>query len=432
MIQHLSGDKKESDLRLGKETSAAERTSFIPMKGRLTESRLDVDDVLGEYVHQNDSLGLGRWAVEFAMRELNDSLNDDLAGENTYTPYAKEQITATRESLENLNRRQRRRMHTIIAGQPTSPWLRERVGKRAFNRFSRRTVVDRLTEKNKGEYKINDDVFQNFLQWHNHNLVHKQREFNERVPELKKSYADKLKSAVQRGWIPMSVLSKLNRLESVDVHIDDGMRTAVKRVGGLAVSFAESEQHIVTLSPDELDDPSRTLSHEFTHILDGHESNHRLNKGKRYRQRRTHGLQRIFGGGRMSASLNEAVTEHFADSLEHGQLQVTNPNSKVRKEASYEDERYLLHVLCRSGNRKIDIRVFLAAFFEDNMQRRGGSAGEELLQSLRGAFPFTDIVQEIKSLPKDTDVKEYAQDVKKRARNHKLRRSLRRLIVTNK
>lgn len=113
------------------------------------------------------------------------------------------------------------------------------------------------------------------------------------------------------------------------------------------------------------------------------------------------GLRRVFGSGIGGDLLNEAFVEHFTDSLLNGHFDQTSSTSQERVNSdAYQPARDLQHVLTHEGLKPVDIRLFSAACFEDPADDGSDSfiAGEQLVTALQEAFPFTDVVEEIKAL----------------------------------
>jgi hypothetical protein len=362
-------------------------------------------------------IGLGRGAVKAALFSTEYALENKPSNQAALEEQRRRELDTERDYLASLDESKAQKLEKILRKDTPPAWLAGRID---FT-DEKWGVIKQLTEKwPGGEHVIPDGVFQNFLEWHNYTLAEKQREFNERIPEFKKRFTDKINIAVKRGWAPPSLGGRLYKLNSTRIIVDDGLLTTVAGSAGTTKSAMDTSHSIVKIAPDELSNPSRVLDHELTHVLEGEQHPRVWDDEYDYRDRNDYGLYRIFGrwGGR---TLNEATVEHFSHSLRTGNFQVTNPKDSRRDGAVYEKNRSLLHLLSTGGAKKIDIRQFTWALFEDSYQNQNEAetARGKLVKALHEAFPFTDVVQEIQEFTEETDITEYTKLLAARARLHR-------------
>ncbi len=226
--------------------------------------------------------------------------------------------------------------------------------------------------------------------------------------EQKQSFTQRFQEAVNSSWIPRAALAHLPRLDNTKLIVDDGFRTNLESMGGGEVGYADDSGYEVVVAPTLAKKPERTLTHEFIHVLDGHDRVP-FDEESIFRSKETAGLYRIFKGQVAGEAMNEAVVEHLTDSMWNGELDIIDPLSKVRKRAVYTIERSLLHTLAQKGVKKVNVRRFIAAHFEDQDQTEvfgKDSAQTKLVEALREAFPFANVIEELSELKTGETVKE--------------------------
>jgi len=245
------------------------------------------------------------------------------------------------------------------------------------------------------------EQFTNFLQWHNHMLVEKQKTFDkERLPVHMQRFEDRLAAKVAVGDESETALTKFREFKDgkreLEIFMDDGLSTFSRDIEGHSLLRLGGGAEIAISPLSRLEDS--VLSHELFHILEGNDypgDNDSEEQDQRLYVPREHlGMYRLFGGGLGGSAMNEAVTEHRADSLIHGHIDIINPsNSKRRHSRAYVSERTLLDTLASYGLRKVDVRLFARAASSDESEDQ-----EILAQALERAWPKMDIVNRIKDL----------------------------------
>jgi len=109
-------------------------------------------------------------------------------------------------------------------------------------------------------------------------------------------------------------------------------------------------------------------------------------------------------------------------------LTLSTPHHPARKGAAYKKERQLLYILATQGVEKVDIRHFIAAYFEDSPDDASAehpSAMTDLARQLQRAFPFADVINEIKGFSEAQDIEAYAKSLKQRVNKYKIRHPVR-------
>lgn len=362
-------------------------------------------------------VGLGRGAVHAALLAAQYALENKPGNQLALEDQRKYELDGERAYLASLDDDKVQMLEKLLKKESLPSWLADHID---FN-DKKWGAIKQLTEKwPGGEYVVSDDVFQSFLEWHNHKLAEKQRKFDERLPQFKEQFTQKINMAVKNGWAPREVLRRLSKLDTTRTIIDDGLVTTLIGAGGTAKSAVDESHAIIKLAPEELSSPTRVLDHEFTHVLQGV---HHLQAGEAkhiYRRGEGHGLYRIFGewGGHI---LNEATVEHFSHSLRAGNFHITQPTDSRREGAVYKKNRSLLHMLSAGGLKPVDIKQFTWALFEDSYQNQNEveTARGKLVAALHEAFPFTDVVREIQEFTEETDVVAYTKQLALRVRLHR-------------
>jgi hypothetical protein len=386
---------------------ASAPTEIIPV---INHDKVTTDDILYQHVSPSVRAGLGRRAVVLNM-------NHAETGESAHDFNRRSILRMTRKRLDEMTKEERLAASQLLDTPPR--WLEDAVHFKQNKHVADVSFLDKLVAKTTdGEPAVGDDTLQSFLDWHNHSLVKKQEIIDDREEELKALYIAKFHQAQKAGWILPETLHHLDRLKFTRVVVDDGFDTALEGAYAHAQSTRKDRWHAATISPLRINYLEEDLMHEFTHILDGRDPG-----TSEVRDLLSHGMSRIFGEGIGGVALNEALTEQFSDGLLTGNIDQTDPDSEVRRGNShvYYHERQLLHALCAQGVEKVDIRTFLDAFFEDTVttERLGvNSSAQQLTEALMTAFPFTDVIAEIRELSKDDSLEEYTESLARRSKEY--------------
>lgn len=261
-----------------------------------------------------------------------------------------------------------------------------------------------------GDYVLSGEQQLNVLQWYNYELVKLNREFNETKREpLLDQFKKRFQDLIHDGLIPRDAASYLERLDHLLITVDDGLLTDFRGLLGTHINTPDNKGHI-NLSPHEasameLDRPSsyETLFHELTHAMHGQSSPKESSHADQWRHNDTAGLMRTFGyekdedGGLI---LNEAVTETLAQLLTYTGMDETTA-MKVR--GAYRTERKLLLALTSDGLEPVPLKDFVAAFIEQD----DTTAQDHLYEALRSAFPWTDIITDVRTINREEMLSPY-------------------------
>lgn len=284
-----------------------------------------------------------------------------------------------------------------------SPWLKTVTGNTPAE------MVNNLLAKDEaGDYKIDDQTFLNFLDWYNHTNSQRQNESTDLINELKLLFKSQIEKAVGDGWMPASVLDLgPQRLSAVAVEVDDGYellkcqdKQAAQEGRFLKGIFNDNNPDNPLILLRTIVANSSTFIHEAVHAVTGYGNYYDYcddTNGINGYVVSVGSMSKIFSGDGKTV-IDEAVTEHITQSLLYGSVDIIKP---VKKTGSYYEFRNFLDALCNQGAEKIDIREFIAAYFEDDKTARQlnvKSARNILIAHLRKAFPTGDIITEINKL----------------------------------
>jgi len=383
--------------------------------------------------------GVGSLAVYAALDQsvLTTNNNYSRGSHEGYDEAIELSLQAARLNLESLSDQEsskpqerirhwnnRRTFNRFVASHESSRAINQLLG---FAVDAKRpNYLRRLTQKDsEGEYVVDNQVLLNFLEWHNHALAGAQEKYDEQHKTQKKLFHDKFTKAIKDGWIPDWVSDRLDdRLQKTVVSVDDGFATNLNSKGVVAnASHKVAGGHEVLLAPHYANKSKRllthTMTHEFVHVMDGYPG---LATYKR-------GLYKLFKPGATAAAmaLNEAVVEHLADSLMTGKaVDVTDPASFKRLGSTffYYKERALLNTLATMGKRKVDVRLFIAAHFDDGQRfdEDGASPTDRLREAIEEAFPGQDVLNRLSNCQSDAGVYQFTKKLRKK-NNGKLKRT---------
>lgn len=366
--------------------------------------------------------GLGRRAVITNMdRAAEKAYGESTNAQNTYESVLNDRIDRTVNDSRELIKSDPNLAVEFCDSHPISPWLRSvilgditsdketrylgktktmagKLASKILMKTDKRhgsaesnKVVDKLLKKKMFRgYAISDETFLNFLEWYNHAHVQRQNEVKDEIDYSKLKYIFQINRAVEEGWMPESVVSsRLNKLDEVSVAVDDGYGICGNKANNYSTYAQQNYLHnTILFNPISYKKASKvtsiiddTYTHEATHAISDDSS------AAKYEY--LMGL--AFGANNCGTIINEAVTEHIAQSLKSGSVDIIDPTIRaIVNEGFYSSERDLLNTLCNKGFEKIDIRNFINVYFEDNdtANKLGSkSARERLIWSLETAFP---------------------------------------------
>jgi hypothetical protein len=371
----------------------------------------------------DDRVGLGAYAVKGALKRTEEAR---LEGHDEESPHYGRAIYGgnierslgiwnARAQLEDLNLLQIASANEVLNNAVPSSWIDRRLGFNGDDEY--KDYVGKIKEVDTdGNYVVDDELFLNFLEWNNYQLALAQLEIDENKESIKKDFKNKIQKAVKKDWIPKWVSDdRLNeRIDEVTIATDDGFGTYVKQIGGNAMRLSTGHNEIVVMPAHLIGEKAEKIfTHELTHVMDGYGLD---DDNSSKRESDNYGMTRLFGEEYGGNAMNEAVVEHFADSLISGHPDVIDPYAKVRDNSAYFSERVLLNVLSTMGKKPINIRLFFAAHFQhkDTDTIDGKQPLELLEQEIKEAFPDIDVIGEIKGIMDSKEIAPYTADLRRR------------------
>ena len=366
--------------------------------------------------------------AEYALGEL------DSIGSDNYATYARDNkvkphLDSARDQVDKLSRAKTRQINKYINrhNDAGGEWLRSEFARKIRHasmlgayRNLLTTDVDYLgamTRKDKNDEPIIDDnLLLNFLQWHQYANAKEQAKFNETLESQKQLFTQRIDDFIQKGTLPEWVAERVpGVLEKAQFFMDDGMNTTAEGLDGYTYDswrLHEGNRAFIVIHPHlsekELD---HTLTHELIHTIDGYDVN-----------TESDGLERLFDKDDEGSDtwgptgLNEAVVETLAHSMSYGaDIDVIDPAHRKRKQATYDHERMLLDTLCHAGERPIDVRLFIAAHFQqDGTDTYDGELPiARLKKEIEAAFPGRNVLDRIREIETQKDVLPFVRSLRK-------------------
>jgi hypothetical protein len=257
---------------------------------------------------------------------------------------------------------------------------------------------------------VNNDTqpqISNYFEWATQASMKRRSDFeNNEAPQLLDSFGNYLKQGIQEGIIPISAAVKFDDMkQSGKFHMEETLTISLKpnQVDGRTIHATAAKytdgSAAIRFNLAHTDDRHHTMVHEGLHAITGIDQVKDADENEDGRvSLKNYGLHRIFGDGKLGLALTEAATEHTADSLVNGNIEVVDPFDSNRQHSSgmYVAERYLLDTLCTGGLRTVDPRLFVRAMLEDETDKRGSDT-RKLSVELERAFPGTNVLERIKA-----------------------------------
>lgn len=161
------------------------------------------------------------------------------------------------------------------------------------------------------------------------------------VENQKREYKEKVNAAVVSGWLHPDAAQSIQRIDDIKVYIGDIFDTYCADRGGYYTRGSSyvviaGEQSNASHTQGTLRNIRRAAKHEFNHAVLG-----------RFEEDRW---------------LNEAVTEHIAQSLKHGQEKQLDPFARKSDDRIYQHERVLLRDLLKNGHTPIPVGMATRAY----------------------------------------------------------------------
>lgn len=383
------------------------------------------DEELKRHLVTTGMTHLGAVPVASRFFEVEWAPTDEVAAAATGALHAQTDAYATQErkSLETFDDERRAHLSEYLKKDRISPWLDT-----LLYETGEEGCLEALMKKDgDGEYVLSNGTLVNFLEMHNYALAAQQREAEPVFAAHKATFIAKLRLATERGWLPVSVLDRLDSTVAVPVCIDGGL-TAMGNLAGYvpyAPEGAEQRDYIAVNYPEI--HSTHVLTHELLHVAAGQWTDE--DEPEKYH---TSSLAARFGvAGRW---LNEAVTEHMTRSLVYDgtrELPLIGPIEgnayETAEGAVYQNERYLLQQICLSGVKPIAVGDFIAVYFESEasyQKNPGHSAMEKLQRSLEEAYPSIDIVAKLRELEDAMAIGVFVEEIWRSTRQYALRHPL--------
>lgn len=201
--------------------------------------------------------------------------------------------------------------------------------------------------------EASDKQLINFLQWHIDTLAAQQHspEVQRNIDKNREIYKLKVFDAIREGWLDEYAFEAVRKVDDVRVYIGDVFDTLMEERGGYH-TYGTKE---IVIAGSKIPNVSRIVNWadvaEALKIIQTHEYNHAV-------------LGRLGG-----TWMNEALTEHIAQSLHFGHPEVIKPVERLRKTGiygSYVSRRDLLSTILERGNEVIPIELLTKAYSSTN------------------------------------------------------------------
>lgn len=385
---------------------------------------VDAELIMNEHLHPYvDSEGRGTLGMSSVYNNIGEAARqinrESETAEST-------DVNDVREYMATLDENQADRLNRVLNSAPQSKWLRNSLvhattARRHERRRDRNAAFDyvgALTVTNEdGRYRVADDTFMNFLEWHQYGMVDLQKTIDEEKEALDTRFINRVERAIARGDAPEWLARRLrDRLSSADLFVDDGTLTDITDGrAGYAERYDSGQATVIRhdVLATAAQPKEKVYVHEAIHQTDGYD----VEQGDR------RGLTRLFatsGYGDENwgpVGFNEMIVEHLADVLyKNGRgMDVTNPIHRQRRGATYGNERWLLETLCHGGERPIDPRLFVAAHFCHD--ETDTYEGEPPLECLRGeieaAFPDMNVLSRIEDVKESGDMRGFVEGLRR-------------------
>lgn len=364
------------------------KTLDKPLTEILTEPSI-TDDTLAHTPELREHVtegALGSEAVKAAIENTHSIINGS-EPDNA----ARSLVGSARARVRNVPKHNRKYMPSFFSAKDMPSSLQYMTG----SEEDPKSLTDKFAEG-----KLPYGVALNVLEWRNWRHTQRQREFEEQeLPEYRVHYKEAMERAVDAGWIPDFVLPRLSRIDTTPTFLDDGFDTELGDTGG----YSDFRDMKIVLGPHY---NQHIYVHEATHLMSMEQRREPTGKTESVPN---DGLKAVFLPKNKvslkvaervwhksgSVAIDEATIEHIALSLEDQDFERIVTENGVPKEGSYETERMLLNTLCTQGVQPVDVKLFIAAYFESETQMKElgeESASARLVRELQKAFPRTDVM----------------------------------------
>lgn len=186
-----------------------------------------------------------------------------------------------------------------------------------------------------------------YLVWHVATIQEQQRDpgIKQEIADQREKYKEGVRRGLTEGWLHPAAKAAVASVDGVGVYIGDVFGTALKET--LAYYSREDGEVILGCAtsipvpgeyPQTRANVRRVIKHEFNHAVLGW-------LGVRW--------------------LNEALTEHIAQVMEHGNLEGIEPNNRLNyAPPAYPGERRLLDFILNEGGEVVPVEMATLAYSE--------------------------------------------------------------------
>jgi hypothetical protein len=279
----------------------------------MTEKQAEhIEALTPDHVHKN-KYTLGHHTVAISLFETGDNLRqfDNPLRQRWHefrqshsSRKAPIQSKIERNALMELPKDQRLALNRALSSHEASQFLKHTIGvdKEAPTPDY---VAELIAKKADGSYKIDDEVWTNFLEWHQFNLVRQQRELDKQAPAIKQNFTDLIENAVDSGQLPKLATDNLSRLPDIPLIIDDHFMWLDSHTMGFHGGIRGIKDSAIILDPNHVADQC-VLTHELLHAIssnNGGESNES-------------GLEKLYPQSKYLATVfNEGMTQYLTTKL---------------------------------------------------------------------------------------------------------------------
>ena len=241
-----------------------------------------------------------------------------------------------------------------------------------------------------------DEQLTNFLQWHVNTIAEQNRSRNPAIAEAIKHKRQQYKQAVAQGitdgWLSKDAQKAIAEVDGIDVYMGDHFDTVVREMGGYHI---DGKDFVVVGQGTGKTKAARTRSAvHHINITASHEWNH--------------AVLGLFG----AEWINEATTEHIAESLDYGEPEIVDPELRPHGRGSYIPERTLLNTLLKDGKQEVPVAALTRAYSADPHSLEGSLTQSTLTYLLSEAWRTEGVLAHVgarlkevtRSLPKTTPI----------------------------
>jgi len=230
-------------------------------------------------------------------------------------------------------------------------------------------------------------------------------------------FEGEVRTAVEDGWMPEVALARLSKLREATIVVDDGLNTEVVDSGGYhRPAKSNNRNDLIVLSPDNKD-RKHIFNHEGLHVINGQRVE--PSEGDTVSNYGRYAIGKLLDSREFpSKAIVEACVEHMAGALGGDSIDGLDKPYNRKIANRHAVERWFLGHLCNSGEKDIDIRLFINALMEDGAIAEAAqeeSATAILGKALQRAFPDRDILADLRGLQNEKDIYKLVRSIREDA-----------------